>query len=113
MRRLLIFWAVIMTSASAQSSAFSVLSANEIDLSTPALLSVAAALERFKTTNQDLSRFTLSIESEEDGRVIAVAFVARLIPGKRGLGSANRLGKGVTYRFSSEDGRLISEGLHR
>ena len=102
-----------MTSASAQSSAFSVLSANEIDLSTPALLSVAAALERFKTTNQDLSRFTLSIDSEEDGRVIAVAFVARLIPGKRGLGSANRLGKGVTYRFSSEDGRLISEGLHR
>jgi hypothetical protein len=86
---------------------------SELELSTSALMSVAAALERFKATNQDLSRFTLSIEAQEDGRVIAVALVPRLFPGKRGLGSANRLGKGVTYRFLSEDARQISEAIHR
>jgi hypothetical protein len=102
-----------MTNASAQQPAFKVQDESGVELSTPALTGVAAALDRFKATNQDLSNFTLTIESEDDGRVIAISFVAEMIPGKRGLGNANRLGKGVTYRFSGTDGRFISEGLQR
>lgn len=43
-----------------------------------------------------------------DGKdVIGVTFLAKLIPGKRGLGDANRLGKSINYVISPERGRIL------
>ncbi|KVP01116.1 hypothetical protein WJ83_16255 [Burkholderia ubonensis] len=43
-----------------------------------------------------------------DGKdVIGVTFLAKLIPGQRGLGSANRLGKSISYAISPESGKIL------
>ncbi|WP_256244151.1 hypothetical protein [Burkholderia ubonensis] len=36
-----------------------------------------------------------------------MTFLAKLIPGKRGLGDANRLGKSINYVISPERGRIL------
>ncbi|KAF1033239.1 MAG: hypothetical protein GAK33_06369 [Burkholderia lata] len=42
-----------------------------------------------------------------DDDVIIVTFVAKLIPGMRGLGNANRLGKSIEYVISPETGEVL------
>ncbi|WP_269765798.1 hypothetical protein [Burkholderia ubonensis] len=36
-----------------------------------------------------------------------MTFLAKLIPGKRGLGNANRLGKSINYVISPESGKIL------
>ena len=74
---------------------------------------ISEALQRFRATQQPLENFTVVVEDGEDKEIVTVSFVAKLKPGKRGLGSANTMGRGVTYRISRDNGQVLGESLHR
>ncbi|MCA7926605.1 hypothetical protein LGM35_29235 [Burkholderia cenocepacia] len=42
-----------------------------------------------------------------DDDVVTITFVAKLIPGMRGLGNANRLGKSIHYVIAPETGEIL------
>ncbi|MBN3815602.1 hypothetical protein G3N57_02840 [Paraburkholderia sp. Se-20369] len=49
-------------------------------------------------------RFRIGVDGKD---VIGVTFLAKRIPGKRGLGNANRLGKSINYVISPENGEIL------
>jgi hypothetical protein len=86
-----------------------------VRLNTATLFGLKAAYEDFAKTGQDLHNFEISVEDRgasmadpgPDDDVIIVTFVAKLIPGMRGLGNANRLGKSIEYVISPETGEVL------
>nr|WP_274709113.1 hypothetical protein [Variovorax sp. S12S4] len=79
------------------------------------------AYERFAQTGQDLKNFDIQIsertrengEDENGENTIGIAFVAKLEPGKKGLGNANRLGRSVLYIASRTSGEILREAGSR
>ncbi|MGU7769646.1 hypothetical protein ACV229_05635 [Burkholderia sp. MR1-5-21] len=94
---------------------FGTVDRHSVSLNTAAVIGLKAAYEDFAKTGQDLGNFEIHIRdmkaSKEDGEgednVISVTFMAKLIPGKRGLGNANRLGKSINYVISPESGEIL------
>ncbi|MPV60921.1 hypothetical protein CFB46_04190 [Burkholderia sp. HI2761] len=86
-----------------------------VTLNTATLLGLKAAYEDFATTEQDLRNFEICITDKRastvapgpDDDVITVMFVAKLIPGMRTLGNANRLGKSIHYVIAPETGEIL------
>ncbi|MEC4769582.1 hypothetical protein [Burkholderia cenocepacia] len=85
-----------------------------VTLNTATLLGLNAADEDFAATGQDLRNFEICITDKRastvdlrpDDDVITITFVAMLIPGMRGLGNANRLGKSIHYVIAPETARF-------
>ncbi len=71
--------------------------------------------EDFAATGQDLHNFEICITDKRastvdpvpDDDVATITFVAKLIPGMRGLGNANRLGKSIHYVIAPETGEIL------
>lgn len=72
---------------------------------------VSNALQRFRTTQQPLENFTVVVRDGEDKEVVRVSFVTKLEPGKNGLGSANRMGRGITYLVRKDSGEIADEAF--
>lgn len=84
-----------------------------LELASIMTVGVSNALQSFRATQQPLDNFTVVVEDGEDKEVVTVSFVAKLKPGKRGLGSANSMGRGVTYRVRRDTGQVVGDSLHR
>ncbi|WP_322082190.1 hypothetical protein [Burkholderia sp. BCC1972] len=86
-----------------------------VTLNTATLLGLKAAYEDFAATGQDLRNFEICITDKKastadpgpDDDVITITFMAKLTPGMRGLGNANRLGKSIHYVIASETGEIL------
>ena len=93
----------------------------EPEPNTPLALALGHAHERFAQTGQDLKNFDIQIsertrengEEENGENTIGIAFVAKLEPGKKGLGNANRLGRSVIYIASKTTGEILREAATR
>ncbi len=98
---------------------FGVVDRCSVQLNTATLLGPKAAYEDFAKTGQDLRNFEIYLEDEVAARVdpkpedhvIGITFMAKLIPGMRGLGDANRLGKSIHYVISPETGGILGTYL--
>jgi hypothetical protein len=108
MKRFILIGAIVMTTTSAQ-SVFAVHDEQTLELSSAMAVGVSNALQRFRATQQPLENFMVRVESGEDKEVVTVAFVAKSEPGKRGLGNANSLGRGITYRVRKDSGEVVGE----
>jgi hypothetical protein len=112
MKRLVLIGAIVMGTTSAQ-GLFELHDEKALELSSNMAVGVSNALQRFRATQQPLENFTVVVEDGEDKEAVLVSFVAKLVPGKKGLGSANRLGRGKTYRVRRDSGEVISESFPR
>lgn len=112
MKTLLLMGAIVMSTTSAQ-SLFHLPNQQTLELSSIMAVGVSDALQRFRATKQPLENFTILVEDGEDNEVVLVSFVAKLRPGKKGLGSANSMGRGVTYRVRKDNGQVVGESFHR
>lgn len=91
------------------------------ELNPPLAIALSRACERFAQTGQDLKNFEIQIsertrengEDENGENTIGIAFVAKLEPGKKGLGNANRLGRSVLYIASKTTGEILREAASR
>lgn len=101
-----------MSTSSAQ-SVFKSPNERTLEFSSAMAVGVSNALQQFRATQQPLENFKVVVESGEDKEIVTVSFVAKLQPGKKGLGSANRMGRGVTYRVRTDNGQVIGESFHR
>ena len=103
----------MMNTTSAQSM-FEMPSRHTLELSPMIAVGVSNALERFRDTQQPLENFKVIVDDEEEDReVVTVSFVAKRKPGTKGLGSANAMGRGVTYRVRRDSGQVVGEYGHR
>jgi hypothetical protein len=82
-------------------------------LSSTLVVGVSNALQRFRATQQPLENFTVVVEDGEHKEIVTVSFVAKSEPGKKGLGSANSMGRGITYRVRKDSGQVVGESFHR
>ena len=112
MKRLILLGAIVMNTTSAQSW-FELPHQHTLEMSPIMAVGISNALERFRTTQQPLENFTVMVKDGEDKEVVTVSFVAKRLPGTKGLGSANSMGRGVTYRVLRNSGDVIGESLHR
>ncbi len=101
-----------MSTTSAQ-SLFALPDQQTLELSSITAVGVSNALHQFSVTRQPLENFTVVVEDGEDKVFMTVSFVAKQKPGKRGLGSANSMGRGVTYRVRRDTGEVVGNSLHR
>ncbi|WP_232461065.1 hypothetical protein [Burkholderia ubonensis] len=96
-------------------SIFGTMDNNHVTLNAATVIGLRSAYEDFEKSGQDINNFEIAISERKasngegvDGQdVIGVTFVAKLIPGKRGLGDANRLGNSINYVISPESGRIL------
>jgi hypothetical protein len=108
MKRFILIGAIAMSTTSAQ-SLFEMPHEHTLKLSPVMAVGISNALQRFRATQQPLENFMVRVESGEDKEVVTVAFVAKSEPGKRGLGNANSLGRGITYRVRKDSGEVVGE----
>ncbi|WP_175657252.1 hypothetical protein [Burkholderia ambifaria] len=96
-------------------SIFGTAEGSGVTLNTATVVGLKAAYEDFAHSGQNLGNFEIHIgerkaadgEGQDGKDAISVTFIAKLIPGKRGLGNANRLGKSVGYVISPESGEIL------
>jgi hypothetical protein len=80
-----------------------------------AMRALKIAYDAFATSGKDVSEFTITIsEKPEENKngsneIFIVMFMGKLSPGKRGLGTANRVPGSVTYFISKEEWKIIKE----
>ncbi len=82
-----------------------------LKLSPAMAVGVSNALQRFRATQQPLESFTVVVRDGEDKEVVRVSFLPKLEPGKRGLGSFNSMGRGITYRVRKDNGEVVGESF--
>ena len=84
-----------------------------IDGSTMRALTIAC--DEFVASGKDLRDFNITISEETnkntDGAndIFIVKFMGKLTPGKRGLGTANRVPGSITFFISREKWKIIKE----
>lgn len=83
-----------------------------IEGSTMKALKIAS--DEFAASGLDVRNFNVTIaekagEQENDDTVFIVTFMGKLSPGKRGLGTANRVPGSVIYFISKEKWKVIKE----
>jgi hypothetical protein len=93
MKQLVLIGAIVMSTSSAQ-SLFEMPDEHILKLSPAMAVGVSNALQRFRATQQPLENFTVVVRDGEDKDVVRVSFVARLEPGKKGLGALTASGVG-------------------
>jgi len=78
------------------------------------------AYDDFVKSGKDVREFTITIsEKTEENKngsneFFSMMFMGKLSPGKRGLGTSNRIPGSVTYFISKDNGKLLkSNGLDR
>jgi hypothetical protein len=80
-----------------------------------AMRALKIAYDDFANSGKDVSEFTITIsEKPEENKngsneIFIVMFMGKLSPGKRGLGTANRVPGSVTYFISKEEWKIIKE----
>ena len=112
MKQLVLMGAIVMSTTSAQ-SLFEMPDEHILKLSPAMAVGVSNALQRFRATQQPLENFTVVVENGEEKEVVLVSFVAKREPGKKGLGSANSMGRGITYRVRRDSGEVVGEFFHK
>lgn len=112
MKQLVLIGAIMMSTTSAQ-SLFEMPHEHTLKLSSLMAVGISNALQRFRATQQPLENFTVRVEVGDDKEVVIVSFVPKSEPGKRGLGSANSMGRGVTYRVRRDSGEVVGESFQR
>lgn len=80
-----------------------------LKLSSAMAVGISNSLQQFRTTQQPLKNFTVVVENSEETEVVLVSFVAKREPGKKGLGSTNSKGRGVSYRVRRDSGEVVGE----
>lgn len=96
-------------------------SEHQVELSTALPLGLQTALIDFAQSQQDLGNFSLVMGGPSDAEEallaeeasVSVTFLAKLEPGKNGLGNANRLGKSITYVISKRTGAILRHRLSK
>jgi len=112
MKQLVLIGAIVMSTTSAQ-SLFELPHEHTLKLSSAMAVGVSNSLQRFSATQQPLENFTVVVESGEEKEVVLVSFVAKREPGKKGLGSTNSMGRGITYRVRRDNGEVVGEFFHK
>lgn len=110
-----------MHPASAAEPIFESHSGTSITLGTAVTIGLKNAYQAFSATGQNLSNFEVVISERphdaeapgSDGTPISITFLAKMQPGKKGLGDANRLGRSVTYVVSRSTGAIVAEYLNK
>jgi len=86
-----------------------------LSLSGSALQALRIACDKFLVSGKDLRDFTITIsqateESESDAQhMFVVTFMGNLAPGRRGLGTANRVPGSLTYFITRKEWKIIKE----
>ncbi|WP_260427194.1 hypothetical protein [Burkholderia stagnalis] len=96
-------------------SIFGTMDNTHVTLNTATVVGLRLAFADFEKSGQDINNFEVTISELKasngegvDGKdVIGVTFLAKLIPGKRGLGNANRLEQSINYVISAESGKIL------
>ncbi|WP_306426900.1 MULTISPECIES: hypothetical protein [Burkholderia] len=94
---------------------------DSVTLNTATVIGLRSAYADFEKSEQDINNFEVSVYERKasngegvDGKdVIGVSFTAKFIPGMKGLGNANRLGKSINYVISPENGEILAIYLAR
>lgn len=79
------------------------------------LQALKIACDKFLASGKDLRDFTITMsqttgENETDAQhMFVVTFMGKLAPGRRGLGTANRVPGSLTYFISREEWKIIKE----
>jgi hypothetical protein len=110
MKQFILIGALLMSTTSAQSM-FELLDEETLELHPAMAVGVSNALQRFRATQQPLENFRVVVENGEEKDVVLVSFEAKLTPGKTGLGSANSMGRGKTYRVRRDSGEIVGESF--
>ena len=80
-----------------------------------AMKALKIACDQFLLSGKDLREFKITISEKNDGdknhadEMFTVTFMGKLSPGKRGIGTANRVPGSVTYFISREKWEIIKE----
>lgn len=112
MKQLVLIGAILMSTTSAE-SLLELPHENTLRLSSAMAVGISNAVQRFRATKQPLENFTVVVRNGEEKEVVLVSFVAKLEPGKKGLGSANRMGCGITYRVRKDSGEVVGESFQK
>ena len=73
------------------------------------------ACDEFTKSGKDMREFNVNISEEtnktenDSDDIYIVTFMGKLLPGKRGLGTANRIPGSATYFISKERWEIIKE----
>jgi hypothetical protein len=110
MKQLVLIGAIVMNTSSAQ-PLFEMPHEHVLKLRPAMAVGISNALQRFRATQQPLENFTVVVRNGEHEEVVLVSFLAKLEPGKRGLGSANSMGQGITYRVRKDSGEVVGESF--
>ncbi|WUR12183.1 hypothetical protein E7V67_021140 [[Empedobacter] haloabium] len=84
-----------------------------LELSSTTAIGIADTLQRFRATQQPLENFTVVIEEGDDKDILLISFISKLKLGKKGHGSINSMGLGITYRIRRDNGQVLGESFHR
>ncbi|AXA94272.1 hypothetical protein [Massilia sp. YMA4] len=112
MKKLFLTGVIVMNTTFAQPM-FQMPDQHTLELSSTMATGIADTLQRFRATQQPLENFTVVIEEGDDKDVLLISFVAKLKAGKKGLGSSNSMGRGITYRIRRDNGQVLGESFHR
>ena len=112
MKKWILLGAIVMSTTSAQ-SLFELPHEHTLKLSHAMAVGISNALQQFRKTQQPLENFSVVVENGEENEAVLVSFVAKREPGKKGLGSANSMGRGITYRVNRDSGEVVGKFFHR
>jgi hypothetical protein len=94
---------------------FKLASPSMLTIDGSAMKALKIASDEFVASGRDMREFhiTISIETDKNKNdaeaIFIVTFMGKLTPGKRGLGTANRVPGSVTYFISREEWEIIKE----
>jgi hypothetical protein len=80
-----------------------------------AMKALKIASDEFVASGRDMGEFNITISEKADNNkndaddMFIVTFMGKLSPGKRGLGTANRVPGSVTYFISREKWKIVKE----
>jgi hypothetical protein len=94
---------------------FKINSSSVLTIDGSAMKALKTACDEFLKSGKDIREFTIGISEETDKNEnevndrFIVTFMGKLAPGKRGLGTANRVPGSVTYLISRRTWEIIKE----
>ncbi|MBA4053345.1 MAG: hypothetical protein C0490_01400 [Marivirga sp.] len=112
---LLIFLIGIFMEKANPEPMFQIPSPSVIFIDGNAMRALKIAYDDFLKSGKDVREFTIIIsEKTEENKngsneIFSVMFMGKLSPGKRGLGTANRVPGSATYFISKEEWKIIKE----
>jgi hypothetical protein len=110
----ILFIGVFMEKANSE-PIFQLNSHSVLSIDGSAMKALKIASDEFLVDGRDLNEFNVTISEKTGGNknefddVFIVTFMGKLYPGKRGLGTANRVPGSVTYFISRTQWKIIKE----